>query len=105
MKPQLDRRGGSPRDSRVVAAYRYLVTGRVQGVGYRYFALREAEALGVSGFARNLPDGSVEVVAEGDEASLGLLELRLRQGPGFARVTSLDRSAVPARGGQGFHIR
>jgi acylphosphatase len=49
----------------VKAAYRYLVKGRVQGVGYRYFALRTAERLGVTGFVRNLSDGRVEVVGEG----------------------------------------
>ena len=47
-------------------AYRYVVRGRVQGVGYRYFVLRQADALGVAGFARNRADGSVEVVAEGE---------------------------------------
>ena len=46
-------------------AARYVVRGRVQGVGYRYFVLRQAEELGLAGFARNLPDGSVEVIAEG----------------------------------------
>lgn len=86
-------------------AYRYLVTGRVQGVGYRYFVLREAERLGVAGFTRNLPDGSVEVVAEGAEEVLGELESRLRQGPSFARVAGVDRAPAAARGGAGFHIR
>ena len=89
----------------VVPAYRYHVTGRVQGVGYRYFVLREAERLGVAGFARNLPDGSVEVVAEGAEEVLGQLEARLRAGPSFASVAAVDRSPVPARGDAGFHIR
>jgi acylphosphatase len=88
-----------------VPAYRYLVQGRVQGVGYRYFTQREADALGVSGFARNLPDGRVEVVAEGDEGTLAQFEARLRQGPSFARVSALERSAVSPRGDQGFHIR
>ena len=58
-------------------AYRYRVFGRVQGVGFRYFALRQAELLGVTGFARNHPDGSVEVVAEGPEESLAALEEQL----------------------------
>lgn len=88
-----------------MSAYRYLVRGRVQGVGYRYFVLREAEALGVAGFARNLPDGSVEVVAEGEDPTLGQLEERLRKGPSFARVSDVERSAVPPRGAEGFHIR
>jgi acylphosphatase len=88
-----------------MAAYRYLVQGSVQGVGYRYFVLRQAEALGVTGFARNRSDGSVEVVAEAPETTLRDFEDRLRQGPAFARVEGMDRTAVPPRGDQGFHIR
>jgi acylphosphatase len=90
---------------RAMAAYRYVVSGRVQGVGYRYFVLREAERLGLGGFARNLPDGSVEVVAEGSEEVLGQLESRLRAGPSFASVAAVDRAPVPPRGDAGFHIR
>lgn len=88
-----------------MAAYRYLVHGRVQGVGYRYFVRREAESLGVTGFAKNLPDGRVEVVGEGPDDVLAEFEARLRQGPAFATVASVDRSPVPARGDQGFQIR
>lgn len=88
-----------------MAAYRYLVSGRVQGVGYRYYALREAEALGVSGYARNLADGRVEVVAEASEESLAQLEEKLRQGPSFARVHSLEKSELGSRGATGFSIR
>ena len=88
-----------------MAAYRYLVTGRVQGVGYRYFVLREAERLGVAGFARNLPDGRVEVVAEAAEDALTELEARLRRGPSFAAVDAVERAPVPPRGDGGFHIR
>ena len=90
---------------RVMVAYRYLVSGRVQGVGYRYYVLREAERLGVAGFTRNLPDGRVEVVAEGTEEALGDLESRLRNGPSFAAVATVDRAPIPARGDPGFHIR
>ena len=88
-----------------MAAFRYLVSGRVQGVGYRYFVLREAETLGVSGFAKNLADGRVEVVGEGPDEVLLDFESRLRQGPAFSHVTSLDRSPIAPRGGLGFQIR
>jgi acylphosphatase len=88
-----------------MAAFRFHVTGRVQGVGYRYFVMREADALGVTGFARNLPDGSVEVVAEGDEAVLADFEGRLRKGPSFARVNHVERAPVAPRGDSGFHVR
>jgi acylphosphatase len=88
-----------------MAAYRYRVQGRVQGVGYRYFVQHEADSLKVTGFVRNLPDGSVEVVAEGVESALDTLEARLREGPSFARVASVERAAITARGDQGFHIR
>jgi acylphosphatase len=88
-----------------VPAYRYVVTGRVQGVGYRYFVLRQAEALGVSGFARNRADGAVEVVAEGTDAALADFEARLREGPSFAAVENVEREAIAERGSDGFHIR
>jgi len=88
-----------------MGAYRFLVAGRVQGVGYRYFAARAAQALGVSGFARNLPDGSVEVLAEGEEAALNALETRLREGPSFAQVENVERAPAAPRGGSGFEIR
>jgi acylphosphatase len=88
-----------------VGTYRYLVQGRVQGVGYRYYALRAAEQLGVAGFARNLPDGTVEVVAEAPEPALEAFEARLRSGPSFAQVTDVAKSPLDPRGHQGFHIR
>jgi acylphosphatase len=88
-----------------VPAYRYLVRGRVQGVGYRYFVLRQADALGVTGFARNHADGTVEVVAEGTDDALAGLEGRLREGPAFAEVTDVVREAIEARGDAGFHVR
>jgi acylphosphatase len=88
-----------------VAAFRYLVQGRVQGVGYRYFAQRQAQTLGVAGFARNLSDGRVEVVAEGPDEILTEFERRLGEGPGFASVSGIDRAPVTPRGAEGFHIR
>lgn len=88
-----------------MAAYRFVVQGRVQGVGYRYFALRQAEALGLTGFARNRADGAVEVVAEGDEGALGDFESSLREGPAFSEVASVERERIEPRGDAGFHIR
>ncbi len=86
-------------------AYRYIVQGRVQGVGFRYFTRQQAEALGIAGYARNRPDGSVEVVAEGTDDALRDFEARLRAGPDFAAVSGLDRAAIAERGDQGFHVR
>lgn len=86
-------------------ARQYRVVGRVQGVGYRYFALREAETLGVSGHVRNLPDGSVEVNAEASPDALARFEEKLRSGPSFSRVEGLEITAAVARGIAGFHIR
>jgi len=88
-----------------VASCRFRVCGRVQGVGYRYFALRTAMQLGVGGFARNLDDGSVEVLAEGSPESLTRFEEALRRGPSFAEVQAVERSASPPRGDADFHIR
>ena len=86
-------------------AARFVVKGRVQGVGYRYFVLRHAEQLALAGYARNQADGSVEVVAEGDEAALGQLQALLGEGPSFAQVTNVEREAVAERGASGFHVR
>ena len=88
-----------------MAAARFLVRGRVQGVGYRYFALRSASSLGVSGFARNLADGSVEVVAEAADPLLVEFEAALREGPSFCNVEAVERTLIPPRGEQGFYIR
>lgn len=86
-------------------AFRYVARGRVQGVGFRYFALKLAETLGVTGFVRNLPDGGVEIVAEAREAVLVQFEEELRKGPSFGRVEHLDRLAIEDRGDTGFQIR
>ena len=70
---------------------RFFVRGMVQGVGFRWFAARHARALGLRGYARNLPDGRVEVVAAGDDEPLTRLEALLRDGPANARVDGLER--------------
>jgi acylphosphatase len=88
-----------------VPAVRYVVRGRVQGVGYRYFVLRHAEELGLAGYARNQADGSVEVLAEGHETALATLAGLLAEGPAFAHVADVERETVPERGASGFHVR
>jgi len=67
-----------------------IVKGRVQGVGFRYWLLGEARRIGVRGWVRNLPDGRVEVEAEGDEDQLFELEQRLWKGPVLSRVDNAD---------------
>ena len=81
-----------------------LVSGRVQGVGYRAFAQRKARELGLTGYAENLPDGRVEVVAEGEEDDLKRFLEFLRQGPRLAEVTSIDVTWSEPVGMQGFHV-
>jgi acylphosphatase len=71
-------------------ARRYFVSGDVQGVGFRYFVLREVQRIGpIKGFVRNLPDGRVEAYAEAEEALLKELEKSLRKGPGMSEVTNV----------------
>jgi len=79
-------------------ARRYIVSGLVQGVGFRYFAFRRAHERGVVGYVRNLPDGRVEILAEGSPDALEALEKDLAVGPGPARVSRLEGSEVPATG-------
>jgi len=78
-----------------VAALRFLVHGHVQGVGFRWWVWRQATRLGLRGLARNLRDGSVEVIAEGSESALADLERALAQGPPAAQVERVERSQVP----------
>lgn len=74
---------------------RLIVRGRVQGVGFRYATVEQGRRLGLDGWARNLPDGSVEVVAAGPDAALDQLACWCANGPPSARVATVDRSAGP----------
>ncbi len=78
---------------------RIVVSGRVQGVGFRFFAARHARRLGVGGSVRNLPDGRVEIVAEGDRAALEALVAALGDGPPGAAVhdVRVDWTDIPGR--------
>lgn len=75
-----------------------LITGRVQGVGFRNFTQRNARQLGVNGYAKNLPNGKVEVVAEGNKAQLDALIVFLKEGPRYARVDSIEIDERPFTG-------
>ncbi|HUC28046.1 MAG TPA: acylphosphatase [Candidatus Acidoferrum sp.] len=88
-----------------IQARRYLVRGRVQGVGFRWFVEREAHTLGIAGWVRNNHDGSVEVLAQGTRDQLSGLHSRLREGPRAARVDAVDVSeASPIEGLSSFRI-
>jgi len=80
-----------------------LISGRVQGVGYRAFARRHALNLGLAGYAENLPDGRVEVVAEGDRDELKHYLHLLQRGPLHARVQSVEVFWAEAGGFTGFY--
>jgi acylphosphatase len=74
---------------------RFLVSGMVQGVGYRYFALRAGERVGVTGYSKNLPDGRVEVYAIGSESAVAKLRAELERGPQGAFVSSVAEEDAP----------
>jgi acylphosphatase len=81
-------------------AVRLRILGRVQGVGFRWFACEEARELGLSGRVKNLPDGSVEVVAVGAPPALARLRERLRNGPGRIQgIEEQELAIVPAEDG------
>ena len=73
-----------------VITRQFLISGRVQGVAFRYHTRVEAQRLGLRGVARNLPDGTVEVIAHGEAAAIEELEAWLRHGPSTARVTAVQ---------------
>ena len=86
-----------------MSAARFVVSGKVQGVFFRASTRDRAQALGLRGFAKNLPDGRVEVLVAGDDAAIDELAAWLREGPPMARVEDLER--MPARdeeAGEGF---
>ena len=87
-------------------ARRFLISGRVQGVGFRFFAETAALREGVHGWVRNLPDGRVEAAAEGDAEAVERFERALRHGPRGARVDHVEvDDDVPAGRESGFTIR
>lgn len=90
----------------MIVSRRYLIRGRVQGVGFRFFVEDLAARENVRGYVRNLPDGRVEVVAEGELDAITRLERGLHRGPPAARVEGVDVEVLEPTGRfTGFFIR
>ncbi len=82
------------------------VHGQVQGVGFRYFTERTASSLGVTGWVRNVPDGTVEIEAQADQDTLTRFFEKVRKGPTFSDVTDLEMNQLdPAAEEAGFQIK
>lgn len=81
------------------------VSGRVQGVGFRYYTEQKARRLGISGFVQNKPDGSVYIEAEGEERAMEAFVEWCRKGPAWARVRDVEVSELPPLGRIGFSIQ
>jgi acylphosphatase len=88
----------------MIEARRYLISGHVQGVGFRFFAQDAAGHEGLGGFVRNLPEGQVEIVAEGEGEALDRFERSLRRGPAGARVGAIETEILPPTGHRGGFI-
>jgi acylphosphatase len=90
----------------MLVSRRYLVSGRVQGVGFRFFALESAAAEGVSGWVANRSDGRVEILIEGDAEAVERVERKIRRGPPGAKVDDVQsREEAPTGRFAGFDIR
>ena len=90
----------------MIVARRYVIAGRVQGVGFRYFTEAPAAREGILGWVRNTGDGCVEVLAEGDAEALDRFEGRLRHGPPRAQVERVDvDDLIPTGRETGFRIK
>ncbi len=81
------------------------ISGRVQGVGFRYYAQKKAVELGILGFVRNRPDGSVYIEAEGSSEALETFTYWCEEGPAWARVSRVEKQEIPPQGYQQFEIR
>lgn len=81
-----------------IIARRFIVRGRVQGVGFRYFAVQAAERTGVSGTVRNLPDGTVEAIAQGTDQQIAEFKAYLESGPAYSSVDEVQELDVMTTG-------
>ncbi|MCC6262299.1 MAG: acylphosphatase [Bryobacterales bacterium] len=87
------------------SAKRFVVRGRVQGVGYRFFVEKHAQRMGLRGYAKNLGDGTVEVVAYGASSAIQELEGLLRIGPRLALVSGVETETAPSGDYTQFRVR
>ena len=78
-----------------IVACRWLIAGRVQGVGFRWFVMRQAEQFGMRGWTRNLADGRVEVLAAGRWTDMAGFDEALARGPGISRVDNVEKAEMP----------
>lgn len=85
--------------------YKIIITGKVQGVAFRYSAKSVADNLGITGYAKNLYDGSVEIMASGKEQELNQLLSWCHQGPSRARVEHVEMEIIAEKAFVGFIIR
>ena len=81
-----------------MVARRFVISGTVQGVGFRFFAMRAAARHQMRGTVRNLPDGRVEVVAEGERDAMDEFKKELTTGPTFAQVSDIEETDLPVTG-------
>jgi acylphosphatase len=85
-------------------ARRMVIKGQVQGVGFRWWAARQASSLGLDGSVRNMPDGSVEIVASGQDSSVEQMAALCREGPAGAHVIAVESEVCQAPDEKGFRI-
>lgn len=85
-------------------ARRFIVRGRVQGVGFRYFAVRAARQAGVTGTVRNLGDGTVEAIAEGTPNAIDQFRSFLQAGPSYGHVSKIDETELQPAGYSEFEV-
>lgn len=85
--------------------HRILVSGRVQQVGYRDYIVRQARAVGVTGWVRNLSDGRVEILAEGEQDAIATFLAACHDGPALARVTDVSATPIEDKPVKGFTKR
>ncbi len=74
---------------------KYIVSGRVQGVGFRWFTINNAQLIGISGYVKNRADGTVEIVARGTDEQLERFLLDIKKGPSFSRVEEIKTEELP----------
>ncbi|HOJ50396.1 MAG TPA: acylphosphatase [Spirochaetota bacterium] len=84
--------------------YKYIVKGRVQGVGFRYFIYKNALSIGIKGTVKNRLDGAVEIIAQGDEDKILIFEGFINRGPSMSRVDKVIKEVIDSQPFKDFNI-